>query len=477
MTVPQPFFETRGDAPIRRNRLLIVSYRFPPDKTIGARRWEKLSHFAVARGWGLDVITREPDPGETDPIRMNALPAGIRIYGVRQRRLWLSGLEERAWRVYRWASRLGQGRAASSERVGAPSAQPVRSPRPLSIDRRDIRWPPGSGRELLRLYWTLVEQAQFAAWARDAVSLGTRLIDAGTYAAVISSGPPHMSHAAGREIAEHGELPFVMDMRDLWSLSPRLHEHVASPMWFRIAERNERRAIDRASLVVATNEPARRALREAYPAAASRIITVLNGADEYPLPPTHHDACFRIRFAGTIYITADVAHLLRGARQVIDELHLSPNEIRVELIGPMDDPETGSIMAGARAEHMEEYVSVGPLLPHAEALDFLAGASMLVIFSGFGAVTLPAKTFEYMRFEAWLLAQGEPGSALDLLLQGTEADVVGPTDVAATAAAIRRRVEQYRAGIRPARIVSDDRYSRARQADILFDALEALPAR
>jgi hypothetical protein len=245
-------------------------------------------------------------------------------------------------------------------------------------------------------------------------------------------------------------------------------------MWFRIAERNERRAVARASLVVANNEPARRALIQAYPASADRIITVLNGADDYPLPATHHDGCFRIRFAGTIYITSDVATLFSAVRTVIDDLGLGPADLRVELIGSM---ETATIAALAHAQHLENYVSVGPVLPHAAALEFLAGASMLVIFSGFGAVTLPAKTFEYVRFAAWILAQGEAGSALDLMLQGTDADVISPSDAAATATAIRRRVEQYRAGVRPSPVVSDDRYSRARQAGILLDALDAVTRR
>ncbi len=472
MTLPQPYFEKPSGASVGRGRLLVISYRFPPDATIGSRRWEKLAHFAVARGWALDIIARQPAEGEADPVRMNSLPPGIRVYGVAQPRLWREALEDWAWRLYRDA--LPGRRRPTDDAHAGNGAAPAPNERPLSLDRRDIHWPPTRARELLRLYWVLVEQGHYAAWARGAIALGNQLVGAEKFAAVISSGPPHMSHEAGRDIAERHGLPFAMDMRDLWSLSPRLHEHVASPMWFRIAERNERRAVARASLVVANNEPARRALIQAYPASADRIITVLNGADDYPLPATHHDGCFRIRFAGTIYITSDVATLFSAVRTVIDDLGLGPADLRVELIGSM---ETATIAALAHAQHLENYVSVGPVLPHAAALEFLAGASMLVIFSGFGAVTLPAKTFEYVRFAAWILAQGEAGSALDLMLQGTDADVISPSDAAATATAIRRRVEQYRAGVRPSPVGSDDRYSRARQAGILLDALDAVTHR
>src|SRR6185437_11394927 len=35
-------------------RVFLISYHFPPDRTVGARRWEKLAHFFTERGWGVD---------------------------------------------------------------------------------------------------------------------------------------------------------------------------------------------------------------------------------------------------------------------------------------------------------------------------------------------------------------------------------------------------------------------------------------
>jgi hypothetical protein len=122
-------------------------------------------------------------------------------------------------------------------------------------------------------------------------------------------------------------------------------------------------------------------------------------------------------------------------------------------------------------------VSVEPPRPHREALDFLAGATMLVIFLGSNMLALPAKVFEYVRFDSWLLALAEPGSAIAQVLEGTTADVVVP-QVDEIAAAITRRYRDHRAGIRPQRVARDDRFSRAAQARILLDAIAKLtPAR
>ena len=63
--------------------------------------------------------------------------------------------------------------------------------------------------------------------------------------------------------------------------------------------------------------------------------------------------------------------------------------------------------------------------PRGEALEFLAGASLLVSLPLRTGMTLPAKLFEYTRFDAWLLALADPASATAGLLADTDADVVG----------------------------------------------------
>ena len=60
LPAPVPFWEKKGSPNHDAHRLLVISYHFQPDITIGARRWEKLAHAVTERGWGLDVLTCEP---------------------------------------------------------------------------------------------------------------------------------------------------------------------------------------------------------------------------------------------------------------------------------------------------------------------------------------------------------------------------------------------------------------------------------
>ncbi|MBX6330716.1 MAG: hypothetical protein IRY91_02590 [Gemmatimonadaceae bacterium] len=471
---PLPFFERAGTPEQARRRVLLLSYHFPPDTAIGARRWEKLAHFVAARGWGLDVITCAPPEGY-DAAKLDALPGGVRVYGVPDAPLLIERVEDRVWRVYRRLRDRGrERRKAEREASGnAPSeggGDEDRHGRPDMLDRAELRWKLHTVRGVLRAFWVWLDFLHTQAWTRRAERVARAVVDPRTHFVVVTSGPPHQSHETGLAVARHAGLPFVMDMRDPWSLVERLPESMASRLWVWLAERHERRVIADATLVVANTDPARDAMRALYPAARERIVTVMNGSDDEPIPPPRRGHRFTIGYAGTIYVERDPRNLFRAAARVIRELGLTPDDFRIQFMGA-DRPGERPLSEVARQEGIAEFVTTEPARPHAEALEFLAGATMLVIFSGWSRLAIPAKLFECVRFDAWLLSLTEAGSGPDLLLRGTAASVVRPDDVDGIAAAIRARVEEHRRGVQPVRVAQDDRFSRAGQARLLLDAL------
>lgn len=452
-------------------RVLLISYHFPPDPTIGARRWEKLAPFVAERGWGLDIIMCAR-PAGCDVRRLHHLPSGIRVYGVPPVTLRIEKLEHLASRAYRTLRNIAK-RARDHRKRNTPGAGP--SPEPATIRREwlepsEIRWGLCTTRGLLRAYWSLVHYRKHRLWACRATSLALRIVDPKVHIAVVTSAPPHLTHDAGREVSRRTGLPFVMDMRDPWSLTVRIHESVASPLWLRTARRYERMAVAQASLIVANTETAHEALAAAYPSAVERIITVMNGSDADPIPPSGPGRRFTIAYAGTIYSERGPRNLFRAAARVIRALELSPSDFGIEFLGA-DPP--ASVIDIAREEGVAEFVSAQPTRPYHEALDFLARATMLVVFDA-DMITIPAKVFECVRFEAWLLVLSERDSATERLLRGSEADVLPPEGVSDIAAVIRRRYADFRRGVRPARAVRDDRFSRRRQAGILLDRITRL---
>jgi hypothetical protein len=109
-------------------------------------------------------------------------------------------------------------------------------------------------------------------------------------------------------------------------------------------------------------------------------------------------------------------------------------------------------------------------------MSFLSRASVLVSLPLNTTMTLPAKLFEYIRFDAWLLALATPDSATAQLLRDTGADVVEPNDVDGIARALRARYDAFSRGDRPVAINRSGRFDRSTQAGHMFDAIDELMA-
>jgi glycosyltransferase involved in cell wall biosynthesis len=283
-----------------------------------------------------------------------------------------------------------------------------------------------------------------------------------------------MPYEAARRLAQGAGLPLVLDMRDPWRLQQRLNEHVASPLWFRLAERYERRCVAQAALVVTNTEPFRDAMRRTYPDHAERIIAVMNGIDEEPIPEVPPDPRFVVAYAGAIYLDRDPGPLLRAGARVIREEGLSPEQFRIEFIGNTESYGGVPVAQIAASAGITEYVGTGPPRPRGEAMAFLARATLLVSLPQDSDLAIPSKVFEYLNFKAWVLALATPESATGLALAGTGADLADPGDEAAIAEVLRRHWREFAAGSRPGRPAGTAGLRRRAQARILFDALAPL---
>jgi hypothetical protein len=283
-----------------------------------------------------------------------------------------------------------------------------------------------------------------------------------------------MVHLAGETLARTTGLAHVVDMRDPWSLNERTPEPVASRLWYRLNALLERRVLRRATLVTCNTEHAARALRSLHPDVGDRIVTVMNGTDDEPMPRVERGIRFVVAYAGQVYMDRSPRALFAAAARLARELRLSPADFGVEFMGGASTVEGRTIDDLARDTGIAPYFQMHAGRPRAEALRFLAGASVLVSLPQDSHMAIPSKVFEYALFDAWLLVLAPAESATGLVLAGTSADVVSPDDEDGIHAVLHKHYLEHAAGVRPVPVGADGRFSRRRQAALLLDRLDAI---
>jgi glycosyltransferase involved in cell wall biosynthesis len=459
---PYLYYESPVSAVADAPRILLISHAFPPDPEVGGLRWQRMARFLGEQGWTFDVLTRDfRQSSRLDHVRLEELPPGTRVFCVPAGPPLVVRFQRAILMAWRRA-RTPRGQPGTGDPDGEAGER---------IER--LRKP----RALTRAYFAFVVFMREAKWAGAVARVGSRLISQGTYRAIISSGPPHMAHEGARRIARSSGLPYIVDMRDPWSLVQRVVEQIESPLWYVLARRYERRAVRNAALVVMNTERSRDAMRAAYPAHSSKIEVIRNGCDEEPLPVSLRGTRFSIRFAGSIYIDRDPRLVFRAAAGVIARLGLQPDQFAIEFIGDVDRYAGTPTMQIAREEGVERYVTLGGLLTRQAALEFLAGASVLLSLPQDSDFAIPAKIYEYLRFDAWMLVLAHKHSATAQLLRDVEADVFEPADVEGIARAIQRRYEQFTRGELPQAAGSSGRFDRRVQAEKLIRLIDGIVKR
>jgi hypothetical protein len=462
----RPFFEVPGGT---GPRMLLISYHFPPGRSAGALRWQKLAQFAAERGWRLDVIALDPAAmASPDMARLDDLPAGTRVFGVAETKPISQRVHDRLARGSR-AIRAGVRRRGTEPGANGRSGAPARGAVPIA----EIRWLMRTPREVVRTWNSWLVLAGGLRWARDAEALARRIVDPAEHRVILTCGPPHLEHEAGRSLSMRTGLPHVVDLRDGWSVANKLPEPVASRLWLHAARRFERRVIADAKLVVVNTESLGAAMRKLYPEAQDRILTVMNGYDEVDVPEPSAGGTFLIAYTGNIYLDRDPRPLFRAAGTVVRELGLKPSDLRIEFMGHVEDYGGVATAQLARAEGLADHYTERPPGPHSAVRNLLARAAMLVSLPQDVQNAIPSKIFEYMPYHAWLLVFARSGSAPDLLLRDSAADVVDPDDFDRIVSILRRRVLDHRQGVTPVSLSRDGRFSRREQARTLLDAIQA----
>lgn len=380
------------------NRVLLISYMFPPAGGVGVQRALALARYLPPAGLSVTVLTaRNPVTHVYDTALVEQIPAAVRVhrtaaleppYSLRQRVKRLFGLKQ---------------------------SQPETAPAPSGP-------PPATG--LRRLAHAVVERAVFpdlqSLWVRPALQAAIRIIETEKIDSVLITVPPFSLLRFAAPLRQRfPALRVVLDFRDEWleyHLQELQFDGPVSDWKRRSAALLEAEAVAAADHVVTVTPPWRDRLRDRYPAQhAAKFLCIPNGFDPDsfrgfqrrppPLPP------LIVTYLGTLY-----ANPVYSPRPYLDALEQMPpswrDKIETRFIGRVS-ADAAPLFAGRRARILQT-----GFLPQREAFRQLEQSHCLLLLVGASTVH-SGKLFEYLATGIPILAITPRGSEVERVLVET----------------------------------------------------------
>ena len=465
--------------------VLLISYTFPPQYDVSARRAAKLCKYLPATGWRPVVLTKdwtkdvaiEDRRAYTLTANDEALAAleGVTIERApyRTRDNALRRLHKRLGGVY--------PDDTDTRRVAVAERAPRRTHRNAPIGDTDApdNWtPPALTRRTLSFLSPTFGDFPdaFRGWVEPAVTSALDLVRREHVDAICSLCPPATAHVVASEVARLTGLPWVAQFDDLYSFHLERQPRAA---WRPYADRRHRDWMRYATLAGAITPAMLGYVRRTYDLDGG-VVMVGYDPDESPvIAPQHHDR-FRLTYTGSVYPGDQRPDMLFDAiDRVVRDADKDAPPIEVIFAGTGRDDELAGMLASfPAAAAVCRFVG---RVPPADALRLQREADALVLLNctnplpDEGTLSFPAKAFEYLNAGRPILAiPRDPGGWGDRLLETTGAGITAESPETAAAVLTQWLTAWTDTGTLPYNGVRDEieRYGQPRQAAALAALLD-----
>lgn len=392
---------SRTEKTQRKPRLLVITYHFPPDGSVGGLRWSGLSKYLARRGWEVHVVTASSATGQEEiPGRFlhSCAPNDT---------------------VNDWYNRVARRIRATRNSSGEASAASVKTSAPASSASNVDEVNASHG--LNPLTWIRTSIAAWMAfpdygrgWILPAARKARALMDAQPFDVVVSSGPPHSAHLAATIACRDDPKRLLIDMRDPWAAL--LHMSWSHLMYNSAATRNtvrllERMVFTRARGIITNTPEFAREVRASYP--ELNVSYVSNGIDRerLPAPATTKFDGLSIAYAGTLYLGRDLSPVIHAIRAVVEAHPEMRGRLMLRVAGSMDEPLKSRFENEVARAGLEAAVEVRGRVPGAEAMDMINRSHLTLVLAQDQPTQIPAKIYECAALGVRTLVIAEPHSA------------------------------------------------------------------
>ena len=395
------------------NKVLIISYYWPPAGGPGVQRWLKFVKYLPE--FGVQPIVYIPE-NPNYPLIDEKLVQDVHPQAII--------LKHKIFEPYAFAS------VFSKNKTKKISAGIITKNKKQSVVEKLMLWVRGN---------LFIPDAR-VFWVKPSVNYLKEYIQENNIETVITTGPPHSLHLIGLRLKKQLAINWIADFRDPWT-TIGYHKELKLSNW--AAKKHKQYEFDvlnSCDTVIVTSPTTK---KEFQVLTSKPIEVITNGYDVEKIEKKPLDIDFTLAHIGSFLSQRNPQILWESLAELTEENKLFPQYFKLKLIGAVSK----EVLQSIENFGLQAFVQNLGYVSHEEALVHQRTSQVLLLIEIDSEETkciIPGKLFEYMVSERPILAIGPADSDFESIIKTTNTGVFFHYhEKDALKAAILAQFEQY----------------------------------
>ena len=367
------------------NKVLIITYYWPPSGGSGVQRWLKFSKYLPQNGWKPIIYTPiSPSFDIEDRDLLNDIQKDVEV--------WKTSI----WEPYNFRDKL----FGRSENSNAGIIQDK-----STLKNKIFNWIRGN---------VFIPDPKIY-WVKPSIKYLSKKLKEEGVTHIVSTGPPHSMHLIALGLKKKNpKLKWIADFRDPWSELDLLDEFNLTRRSRTKYQKLEREVLDNSDVCLTVSE----SWVDSFKRLGSKNVKLItNGFDEDDFNVLNKESdTFVIGHFGLLNHLRNPKNLWKTLNEICEQNSEFNEKLEIRLSGNIDTEVLQSI---TKYFHLKGKLKVLGYLSHKEVLNEYNNSSVLLLLlfnSKSGRGNYPGKLFEYLATKKFILSFGPKNSDTQRLM-------------------------------------------------------------